>query len=145
MFSIVINKNLISSIELINIENLKPHEHVVLDRKMALISYLKSISPEILISSLIVCNKTNTIIDGHHRFFALKELGFNTVPVTLVDYNSDLIKPHIDERITKNDILQASNLKKYLEPKSSKHLILEEKTGVWKPIILISSLFSLKL
>ena len=145
MFSIVVDEKLISSIELINVDDLKPHEHVVLDRKKALVSYLKSISPEILISSLIVCSKTNTIIDGHHRFFALKELGFNTIPVTLVDYNSDLIKPHIDDRITKNEILQAANLKKYLEPKSSKHLIFEEKTGVWKPIILISSLFSLNL
>ena len=33
----------------------------------------------------------NFIIDGHHRYIALKELGYDKVPVTLINYFSDKI------------------------------------------------------
>jgi hypothetical protein len=144
MFSISINNEIISEVKFIDIELLKCHEQVVLERKESLVSYLKSLNPEILISSLIVCDQTNMIIDGHHRYSAMKELGINIVPVTYVKYQSDFIKTHVDNRISKDEILHASLTNQLLEPKSSKHLIYDNDSKTWKPIILISTLFCLK-
>ena len=144
MFSISIKNEIISKVKFIDIELLKCHEQVVLERKESLVSYLKSLNPEILISSLIVCDQTNMIIDGHHRYSAMKELGINIVPVTYVKYQSDFIKTHVDNRISKDEILHASLTNKLLEPKSSKHLIYDNDSKTWKPIILISTLFCLK-
>lgn len=144
MFSISIHNKIISEVKFVDIELLKCHEQVVLERKISLVNYLKSLNPEILISSLIVCEKSNMIIDGHHRYSALKELGINVVPVTYVKYQSDFIITHIDNRISKDEILQASYTNKLLEPKSTKHLIYDEKSKTWKPIILISTLFCLR-
>ena len=39
-----------------------------------------------------MCEQSNTIIDGHHRYFALKELGLKKIPVTFINYFSEKIK-----------------------------------------------------
>ena len=114
---------------------------VIFERKESLIIYLKSLMPDLIVPSLIVCNESNTIIDGHHRFHALNELGLETVPVTFIDYQSNLIKPYFDNRISKNTILKASMDFNLLPPKSSKHVIYDSNSKKWVPIHLISSLF----
>ena len=40
------------------------------------------------------------IIDGHHRYFTLKKLGFKKIPVTKIDYESTQIKTGIPETFT---------------------------------------------
>jgi hypothetical protein len=145
MYSIKINEDIIVETKLVNINKLKCHEAVVQDRKNSLKEYLKSLSPDILISSVIVCNKTQMIVDGHHRFSALKELGVSLIPVTYINYDSDYIKTHIDDSITKNEILSACESNNLLLPKSSKHMIFDFNTNTWKPIILISTLFQISI
>jgi ParB-like chromosome segregation protein Spo0J len=43
------------------------------------------------------------IIDGHHRYFTLKKLGFKKIPVTKLDYQSIKIKTNITEAFTKQE------------------------------------------
>ena len=90
------------------------------------------------------CHKTNVIIDGHHRYFALKELGFKNVPVTKVDYSSDLISTGVDgSGIPKQEIIRIGVSDELFEPKSTQHLIYCSKSQAWHPIILLSTMFKI--
>ncbi len=145
MFSIDIDSKIIKEVKLIDINLIKAHEKVILDRKNAFVDYLKSLEYEIIISSIIICHKTNVIVDGHHRYWALKELGYRTIPVTCISYLNKNIRSHVDNRISKESIINSSISGKLLSPKTSRHQVLDLNSNIWKPIILISSLFTLKI
>ena len=144
MFSIKIDNNIIKDINLLDIELLQPHEKVVLNKKEILKENLKYKDNHVIISSIIVCEQSNTIIDGHHRYFALKELGLKKIPVTFINYFSEKIKTDSKNSYSKYDIIENAKNGNLYEPKSTKHLIYCEKELEWFPITLISTLFNLK-
>jgi uncharacterized protein (DUF1015 family) len=51
-----------------------------LDKKDILKNNLKYKNDDIIISTILMCNESNLIIDGHHRYTALKELGYSKDP-----------------------------------------------------------------
>jgi hypothetical protein len=140
MYHINNKTSFVECIKEVKLTSLISHEQVINDRLKLYIDYLKSLENNLLISSIIVCNKTNTIIDGHHRYHALIFLGYSYIPVTYINYDSVNIKAHINDSISKNEILTASQSGKLLPPKSSKHVFYDKKTKLWLPIILISTL-----
>jgi hypothetical protein len=142
MCFINIDPQLIKKLEVVNINTLKCHEEVIYERKDTLMTYLESLMPDLILPSLIVCDRTNTIIDGHHRFHAIKNLGIEKVPVTFIDYKSSSVKAYFDGRISKLDILKASEEGILLPPKSSKHIVFDLDSQKWAPIHLISSLYN---
>jgi hypothetical protein len=83
------------------------------------------------------------IIDGHHRYFTLKKLGFKKIPVTKLDYQSIQIKTSITEAFTKQEIIEKACSGQLMEPKSTSHLIYCNKSKRWEPIMLLSSPFKL--
>lgn len=141
-YSVVIKEHLVLDNGLIDINSLKAHEEVVQVRKDKLLDYLVSLKPYVIIPSILVCNSTNMIIDGHHRYYALREMGYSKVPVTFLNYQSELILPHIDNSVTKNELLLAAQSGKLLKPKSSFHHVMDVYFNL-QPIILLSSLFKL--
>ena len=86
MYSISFNENLVQGLELIDPKLIHPHEKVIDKKTSLLINYLKTFNESIVVSSILCCSKSMVIIDGHHRFFALKKLGFKKIPVTKLDY-----------------------------------------------------------
>ena len=80
MYSISFNKNLVKELDLFDHNLLFPHEKVIDQKTSLLINYLRSFNNSIIISSILCCSKSMVIIDGHHRFYALKKLGFKKVP-----------------------------------------------------------------
>ena len=72
------------------------------------------------------------IIDGHHRYTALKELGYKKAPVTLVNYFSDKIITDEKDSFSKNEIISNSKKGNLYEPKSTRHLIFAtiQKVGI---------------
>lgn len=139
------NKNdYISSIKEVDVKLLKCHENVIKNRVDSLITYLKKQEEDFLISSILVCKDTNTIIDGHHRYHALCALGFSKIPVTFINYSSSYIKAHFNDSVLKEDILNAANSGVLLPPKSSKHIVYVKKNEMWLPIILISTICLIK-
>lgn len=142
MSSIVTRENIIISNLLIDIDELLPHEEVVMDRLQTLIEYLKTLKPYIIIPSVLVCYNSRMIVDGHHRVFALKELGHKKIPVTLIRYESELIVPDLEGKISKNDLLVGAKTNKLFMPKTSFHHIIDSE-GIPQPLILLSSLFKL--
>ena len=134
MYSITVDKDIILEIKEVDIDFLVPHEKVLLDKKDILKNNLRYKNDYIIISTIIVCSESNLIIDGHHRYTALKELGYNKIPVTIINYFSNNIITDDNDSLSKN----------LLKPKTTKHLVYCNKNKSWFPITLLSSLYLLK-
>ena len=145
MYFIDISDEIITGIQEVDIEVLQCHEEVVEDRLNSFINYLKSLDGDLLISSIIVCDKSKIIIDGHHRYHALKMFGVKNVPVTFVNYNHPNIKAYFDDRLLKSEIIESVNSGELLPPKSSKHVIWDNNKKVFQPILLLSSIWYLNI
>ena len=100
-----------------------PHEKVTLKGIHKLKNYLNNAHSEIILPSILVCNKSNVIIDGHHRFHALKLLEVDQIPVSMIDYNSDLILTNEKNSLSKETIITSAKNNKIFPPRTSKHLV----------------------
>ena len=144
MYSVDFDKNLIRGVNLVDIELLNPHEKVVEKKKTSLVKFIKSYDHYYIISSIVCCHKSMLIIDGHHRYFALKELGFKKVPVTLIDYSHKSIRTGKLNSIDKEQIIKMGRSNELMEPKSTEHAVYCNRTKKWQPIILLSSMFKIE-
>lgn len=115
----------------INIDLLKQHEMVI---ECHLERLLAEIKKDGCIKDPIIADKnTLVILDGHHRFNALKRLGAKFCPVCLVDYASDKIKVGCwrkGEAVTKKKVIAAGMTGKLFLPKTSKHEIPDRPRGI---------------
>ena len=143
MYSISFDNDLIKEVKLMDIDLLNPHEKIIERRKTSLAKFIKSYESYYIISSIVCCHETLLIIDGHHRYFALKELGFNKVPVTLIDYKSNSIRTGSKSPLEKQFIVEVGKSSKLLEPKSTEHAVFCNSSKSWEPIILLSSMFKI--
>ena len=131
------NKLVIEKKSLLHNE-LIPHEKVSNRGINQLNNYIGNIHHDIILPSILVCNKTNVIIDGHHRFHALKLLNIDLIPVSLIDYNSDLILTNEENSLSKKEIIHSAKNKNIFPPRTSKHVINFKNHNF--PIIIISDL-----
>jgi len=145
MYSIDFDSDLVKEVKLIDINLLKPHEKIIEKKKTSLAKFIKSYESYYVISSIVCCNESLLIIDGHHRYFALKELGFKKVPVTLIDYRSDSIRTGKINPLEKKYIIDIGKSSVLLEPKSTEHAVYCNKSKNWEPIILLSSMFKIEI
>lgn len=80
--------------EYICIEDLLPHEEIVTERLYSmknLIRESKVVDMPIIVAPIPGLDKY-LIVDGHHRWAALKELGAKKVPSIIIDYFSESVK-----------------------------------------------------
>ena len=144
MYSIDFENDLIKDVKMIDIDLLNPHEKIIEEKKISLVKFIKSYESYYIISSIVCCHETLLVIDGHHRYYALKELGFKKVPVTLIDYKSDSIRTGIMNPLDKKFIVDVGKSSTLLEPKSTEHAVYCNKSKNWEPIILLSSMFKIE-
>lgn len=125
-------------------DQLLPHEHVIEPRKKALIKYLMSYEV-IIIPTILVCEKSLMIIDGHHRYFALIAMGVKSIPVNTIHYSSERILTHENPgmAVPKIDLILSAKNGNLYPPKTTKHVFL--KDNKISPIILLSELTEIRL
>lgn len=84
------HKNLRLDIDVVNIEDLHPHEEIA---QPIVNKLMERINQDRFIKHPIMADKnTFTILDGTHRLVALKNLGCKWIPVCLVNYKNPKIR-----------------------------------------------------
>lgn len=114
---------------LIELNKLRQHEEA--DPK-----HLKELTQEIasdkiLKYTIVVDQKTHVILDGEHRYNALKNLGCKRIPVIYVDYSSPNIEVQTwrnNYHLKKRDVIEAALTGKKFPPKTSCHMIRNSDT-----------------
>eukprot|EP01102_Stenamoeba_stenopodia_P021838 TRINITY_DN8907_c0_g1_i1.p1 TRINITY_DN8907_c0_g1~~TRINITY_DN8907_c0_g1_i1.p1 ORF type:complete len:236 (-),score=37.89 TRINITY_DN8907_c0_g1_i1:34-741(-) len=124
-------------------KDIKCHEEYIETRHSALYNYLNSIDSPIIVPCIIVCSKSLTIIDGHHRFSVMKKLGWQKIPTLLLNYQHDDIITHPLRPIAKRQVERAGITQKYLPPKSTQHMV-RDLSGGWHPIACLSLMVEYK-
>ena len=122
-------------INYINPTKLKTHERINSKRAAALKRELLRRGK--LINPLIADQRSLVILDGHHRFFVLKQLKAKSIPVHLVDYSSSrvqVVSRRSTIEITKSKVVRAGVLGKLFPYKSSRHYIPNRPTNINIPL-----------
>lgn len=117
-------------VTLLRVDELKPHE-----KGSPL--YLELLRKEILKDSvlkypIIADEKTHVILDGMHRWLALKSLGYELIPVILVDvFKNQKIRvgrrriqryvEGVDKEVTIEQVISAGVSGNLMEPRSTRH------------------------
>jgi len=108
---------------ILSIQEFKEHEKVNKRRLEQLKQEIKS--DGMLKDPIIVDKKTKIILDGHHRYNSIKQLGYNKILAYFVDYASPKIRvvSRREKKVTKKNVIEAGLSNKKMPYKSSKHLI----------------------
>ncbi len=108
-------------VEYIDIEKLKPIENFDINRVNELEEKIKK--DKYWTVPLIVENKYNMILDGHHRFEVAKRLKLKRVPAIIVDYNDIMVwslrkEIKVSQSIVKRKVINQKSIYPY---KTVKH------------------------
>jgi len=121
----------------VDLSDLRTHEYIYEKSGTSFFTYLQSLDT-ISIPSIIIDSKTNIIIDGHHRYDALKKLGVQKVQVTAIDYlHYPGITVHPTSPITKEMVIEMGLSNLDFHPKTTQHLFHG------KPIIQLSKMITI--
>lgn len=103
---------------------LREHEQIESER-------LRQIREEIrregrLRHPILVDKHSGVILDGHHRFRAYRELGFETIPCLLVDYHSEVVSVRSrrsDIAVSKAEVIRRALSGELFPPKTTRHIL----------------------
>jgi len=90
--------------------------------------------------AILIDGKSKTILDGHHKWMAAKELGLVRIPVISVDYLNDS-RVHLKKwdtsplkRLTKRDIIKMGLSENVFPPKTSRHIVTGNPPHIMVPL-----------
>ncbi|MCD6158721.1 MAG: ParB N-terminal domain-containing protein [Euryarchaeota archaeon] len=112
---------------LVDIDLLKEHEEIYPEKVDELAEEIKR--DGVVKKPILIDKRTYTILDGHHRYQALKKLGCKRIPAILVDYlNDDRISVTLwptakIDYITKEMVIKTALSGKKFTPKTSRHIV----------------------
>ncbi len=105
---------------------LKPHEEFLPE---LLEETRKAIEADGFVREPILVEREHyVILDGHHRYGALLELGIRWVPVYLVDYADDGVRVEtwpdaFIDRVSKREVVEAALTGTRFPPKTTRHRV----------------------
>lgn len=118
---------------LISVNKLKCHEQVV---ESHVVDVMNKIKLDGHLKRPVIAEDTHyVILDGHHRFTALKRMGVRKIPVFLVHYKSDAIRVYLRRKELMKDFIKEVVLKRGAEgilfpPKTTRHLIKNRPNAI---------------
>lgn len=119
--------------KIINIDSIIPHEEFNQEAVDGLCEEIKC--SEAFTHPVLVDKKTGLLIDGHHRYNAMRNLGAKTIPAYLVNYscpNLVAFKEAPGNRIiSKKEILSMAKQNKLYPKKYTFHAFLESKKNIF--------------
>jgi cytidyltransferase-like protein len=135
------NNNIIKHV---NLDDLLSHESIYEESGNLYYNYLKSIENIVCMPAIIIDEKTNVIIDGHHRLYVLKKMGIKSVDVLAIDYlnQTNIVVNPTDLTITKEFVIQKGLARDYLHAKTTRHMLQVNDELI--PIISLSKMVVIK-
>ena len=116
--------DLFSNFDLIELREILPHEDFSFDALLKLATFLSN-HHSYQLPPLIIDKKSKVIIDGHHRYQALKKIGKRFAPCTLLDYSDNRIIAFQENlrgnELNKSDIIKRATQKKLYPQKFTCH------------------------
>lgn len=114
-----------SRVELVDIDDLQPHEEVMEDHAEEL---EQDIRRNGLNYPLLVDADSKIVLDGHHRLHALKQIGVKKAPCFHVDYLVEVVVKGRDCDVSKIEVYAAANNEEPMPPRTTKHILPNELT-----------------
>lgn len=116
-------------VSIVDMSELKGHERTEEARLNALKAEIES--DGVLIRPIVVDEKTNVVLDGHHRIEALSLLGCSKIPVCYVNYDSrriGVLSRTKGLEMTKFKVVKAALRDEPFPPKTTWHYITSSRT-----------------
>lgn len=112
--------------EIVDIDRLRSHEAVESKLLRETVDAIRRDGR--LKRPILVADGDFVILDGHHRYEALRSLGCRRAPVYLIDYASDVVEvttwPGASVReVTKEEILRRGRTGNLFPPKTTRHIV----------------------
>ncbi|MCI4351613.1 MAG: ParB N-terminal domain-containing protein [Thermoplasmata archaeon] len=106
-------------------ERLRVHEEIVPGKVDALVEEIRA-SGRVL-QPILVARGSGVVLDGHHRFEALRRLGVAKVPAWVVAYDDPAVQ--VDRwqpgpPLSKNEVVERARSGRPFPPKTSRHKLL---------------------
>lgn len=134
-----VNPSVIAGVDLVHIDDLKPHENVIQEREGKLTEYVKDL-PIMTLPAIIVDSKFKVVIDGHHRLELFRRAGMSIVPAVLVNYDHEDILvslPDSNSQVSKETVIFNAIKGQLLPPKSTQHMV-RLRGGSLMPIVALA-------
>lgn len=114
---------IVSEVRLVPITDLRPHEYVLPARSSFLRRHLLR---QGMRTPILADRATGIILDGHHRFTALKSLGARRVPVCHVDYDDEriVVRGRGNLPVTKEQVRAMAASGSLFPCKTTKHMLI---------------------
>lgn len=107
------------------VDALAPHEEVDPERLDELAAQIRE--DGFIKEPIVVDAEHRIILDGHHRYAALKKLGCRRVPAYVVDYDSDAVEVTLwdgaaVDGVSKEQVIQRGVSGDRFPPKTTRHV-----------------------
>ncbi|MEW6408223.1 MAG: ParB N-terminal domain-containing protein [Patescibacteria group bacterium] len=110
-------------ISFVKLDNLKQHEQIEQKHLNELLEKIKK--DGIWTHPIVIDEKNNIILDGHHRFNVARKLGLDKIPAYFVNYLQNNIKVLARRKninVSKEKIIATVKAKKLFPPKTTRHV-----------------------
>jgi len=122
-------------LKVVGIDSLHEHEGAIEERVQELFDSMSKSGVQK--DPITISKGTNIILDGHHRYNALKRLGCTKILVFEVDYYSDYVKLtswRKGMKITKDEVIDRGLSGNKFKPKTSRHIMENKPKNINYPL-----------
>ena len=111
---------------LLSVDALLIHEQIVPERVGELVRDIRAQGA--VVEPILVARGSHVILNGHHRFAALRQMGARRIPAWVVDYEDDAIvleRWYDGPPLSKAEVVERARDRRPFTPKTTKHLLKE--------------------